>query len=108
MALSHDMMVAIGSNIRKQRNDLGLTIESVAERICVTPSYLGLIERGHKLPSTETLILIAEALNVGLDTIVFGNSAPANLTNIILMLKDLDSSDIERIERMIKAYVSAT
>lgn len=106
MALSHDMMVAIGGNIRKLRNDLGLTIERVAERACVSPPYLGLIERGHKLPSTETLILIAEALNVGLDAIVYGDSAPASLTNIMFMLKDLDSHEIARIERMLRAYIS--
>lgn len=46
------------------RSKLGLTRAQVAVRARVSSSYLGMLERGERLPSLEQLLHFAEVLNV--------------------------------------------
>ena len=41
-------LVTLGSNIKKYRQQHNLTIEGLAEIDSLSPSYLGLIERGQR------------------------------------------------------------
>tara|TARA_R110000787_G_scaffold110809_13_gene219626 strand:+ start:4126 stop:4470 length:345 start_codon:yes stop_codon:yes gene_type:complete len=62
----------IAAAIRAARRARGLTQENLAERINRTSASLSNLERAHALPSLDTLILIAEALDVPLDALVQG------------------------------------
>lgn len=55
---------ALGQAIRQLRDKQGLTQEAVAHEAGVTASTYGLIERGQTNPTWETVIGIAEALEV--------------------------------------------
>lgn len=57
----------LGQRIRKQRTLQGWTQEALAERIGVSTSFVGHIERGSRKASLETLVSVANALNVSLD-----------------------------------------
>lgn len=59
------MKSKIGTVIRRKRKELGYTQERLAERVGVTPSYIGQIERGHTYPSFEVLANIT--LNLAID-----------------------------------------
>ena len=61
---------SIGRNIRKYRLMKKLRQEDLAERTNLTNNYIGAIERGEKLPSLETLIVIINALGVSADMIL--------------------------------------
>ena len=61
---------SIGRNIRKYRLLKKLRQEDLAERTNLTNNYIGAIERGEKLPSLETLIVIINALGVSADMIL--------------------------------------
>ena len=52
----------LGSNIRAFRNDLGFSLERLAEKVDTAANYLGLIERGKKFPSAKMIERIAAAL----------------------------------------------
>lgn len=54
----------IGKNIRKYRQ------EDLAERAGLTTNYIGMVERGEKIPSLETFIKILNALEVSADMIL--------------------------------------
>ena len=62
--------VAMGRRIRRKRQEMGLTQGELASRLNISLSYYGHIERGSRTPSLETLIIIANALNVGADYIL--------------------------------------
>ena len=49
---------SIGKNIRKYRTAKGLRQEDIAERAGLSTNYVGMIERGEKIPSLETFINI--------------------------------------------------
>lgn len=53
----------LGARVREIRLKKGLTQEKLAEICDISPSYIGIIERGDKKLSVETLVKIASALD---------------------------------------------
>ena len=61
---------SIGKRIRKYREAKGWRQEDFAERIGLSVTYTGMIERGEKVPKLETFITIANALEVSADLLL--------------------------------------
>ena len=61
---------SIGKNIRKYRLMKKLRQEDLAEKAGLSINYVGAIERGEKVPSLETLLVIINALGVSADMIL--------------------------------------
>ena len=49
---------SIGINIRKFRTEKKLRQEDLAERAGLSANYIGMVERGEKIPSLESFISI--------------------------------------------------
>lgn len=60
----------IGKNIRKFREIKKLRQEDLAEKTDLTTNYIGMIERGEKIPSLETFINILNSLGVSVDMVL--------------------------------------
>lgn len=60
----------IGKNIRKFRKIKKLRQEDLAEKTDLTTNYIGMIERGEKIPSLETFINILNSLGVSADMVL--------------------------------------
>ena len=60
----------IGKNLRTYRKQRTLTQEQLAERAGLSPNYIGILERGEKLPSLETLLTLLNQLNVSADMVL--------------------------------------
>ena len=60
----------IGKNIRKFREIKKLRQEDLAEKTDSTTNYIGMIERGEKIPSLETFINILNSLGVSADMVL--------------------------------------
>lgn len=54
----------MGSRIRAVRRQQSLTQEHLAEKIGISASFLGHIERGTRVASLETLVALCNELNV--------------------------------------------
>ena len=61
---------AIGGRIRQGRNSRGWTLDQLAERSGVSRRMLVSIEQGSANPSIATLLLISDALGIGLPALV--------------------------------------
>lgn len=64
----------IGKRIATRRNRLGLTQEKLSERIGSSPSYISNIERAVSIPSTETIMKLAFALDTTPDDFLVGTT----------------------------------
>ena len=64
----------IGKRIRKRRLELGYTQEALAEKVDVTDTYIGAIERSTSKCSIETIAKIAKALDLNMDYLLFGTN----------------------------------
>lgn len=60
----------IGKNIRKHRLAKKFRQEDLAESTGLTANYIGMVERGEKIPSLETFINILNALEVSADMVL--------------------------------------
>ena len=66
-------LTRIGGRIRQARIDASLTIKELSERIDVSNTYLGMIERGERKPPATLLECIAEAANKPIDWLQNGD-----------------------------------
>ncbi len=65
--IKSDVRCHIGEKIREVRERKGITLKSVAQAIGVSESLLSQIERNRVSPSLDTLISIADVLEIDLD-----------------------------------------
>ncbi|NLO85208.1 MAG: helix-turn-helix transcriptional regulator [Clostridiales bacterium] len=65
--------VDLGRRIRKQRTSLGWTQEALAEKIGVSTSFVGHVERGSRKASLETIVALSNSLGVSLDYLLAGS-----------------------------------
>ncbi len=63
----------LGKQIRKCRKEKHYTLEQLAEILDVSTTFIGQIERAKGIPSLETLVKIANALEVSTDSLLFGD-----------------------------------
>jgi len=59
-----DILKKLGKRIREERKIKGLTQEKLAEKVELTPVYIGYIETGKQAPYLKTLERIAKSLGV--------------------------------------------
>ena len=59
--------IDLGRRVRKQRVSLDWTQEQLAEKVGVSTSFVGHVERGSRKASLETRVALANALHVGVD-----------------------------------------
>lgn len=85
----------IGKNIRKYRLLKKLRQEDLAEKAGLSINYVGAIERGEKLPSLETLLVIINALGVSADMILADVIDTGYLVKDSLLAEKLDKLSTE-------------
>lgn len=57
----------LGKRIREVRRQAGITQEKLAEKMGISASYLGHVERGTRIASLETVVAACNALQVSMD-----------------------------------------
>lgn len=67
----------IGARIRARREARGLSQAKLAELVDVTPNFIGMLERGEKMPTVARLVAMAEVLGTKPGALL-GDEAPAD------------------------------
>ena len=78
----------LGKCIQRCRKQLDLTQAGAAERAGIDTTYFSQVERGVKLPSLKTLVVISEALQVTPD-VLLGLKKPARDDALLKELRDI-------------------
>ena len=65
--------VDLGKRVRARRTELNWTQERLAQEIGVSTSFIGHIERGSRKASMETLVLLANAMQISTDQLLGGS-----------------------------------
>jgi len=65
--------VDLGKRVRARRTELNWTQERLAQEIGVSTSFIGHIERGSRKASIDTLVLLANAMQVSADVLLKGS-----------------------------------
>ena len=100
----------IGNRIKTARKAKGLSQSELSELIDKSVGYMSYIETGSKKPSLETLIQIANALDVTIDELLSDNLAaasPVSNTQINQLLSDCSAFEKRVILLSIKSIKEA-
>ena len=97
--------IEIGGRIRKCREALGYSRETLAEKADLARSFLGTIELGSF--TAESLVKICHALGVSADYILFGKEEHGDLSTVNAMLSGLDPEYLPYVEEMLRSYIKA-
>ena len=101
--------VLLGKNIKKFRAQAGLKQEALAEIVGCSDRHIGKIENGQNVPSLDLIVGIANALDVGVDQLVYGDLS--NRTNyfiqeLVTYIDEFDDKDKLTALSMVKSLVS--
>ena len=99
---------SIGKRIRKYREAKGWRQEDFAERIGLSVTYTGMIERGEKVPKLETFITIANVLEVSADLVlvdVLSTGYNVKSSEMTEEISSLSPSERDRIYSVVNAMI---
>ena len=68
----------LGQRIALQRKKLGISQADLAQRLCISPSAVGMYEQGRREPSNAILIDLSKELHVSIDYLLTGHNWPPN------------------------------
>ena len=100
---------SIGMNIRKYRMSKNLRQEDIAERSGLSTNYIGMIERGEKIPSLEKFIDIANALHVSADQLlsdVLDTGYIVKTSMLTERISGLSPEERERVYAVLEAMIA--
>ncbi|WP_295801001.1 helix-turn-helix domain-containing protein [uncultured Treponema sp.] len=94
-----DILLVLGSNIRKIRKEFGWTQADLAEKSGISVPFMTQIELGRKSASLEVVQNIAAALNISYKQLFEENIAASNQekTNLSLLEQNIASSVVKKI-----------
>lgn len=98
----------IGKNIKKYRIENKLRQEDLAEKTGLSSNYIGMVERGEKIPSLETFISILNALEISADMVLADVLKQGYVVKNSLFsenMQKLSQEDRERIYLVIEALI---
>ena len=98
----------IGKNIRKYRLAKKLRQEDLAEKAGLSANYIGMVERGEKIPSLETFITILNALDVSSDMVLADVVSTGYIVKNSMLnekLSKLSNDDREKIYEVIDILI---
>ncbi|MFI6532841.1 helix-turn-helix domain-containing protein [Nonomuraea sp. NPDC050547] len=83
-----DLAGAFGGNVRRRREEAGLTLEQLSTRSSVSRAMLSKVERGEKSPTIGVASRIAHALDASLSDLVGAPAAAASGVAIVMRKND--------------------
>ena len=90
MTISNRFLKEIGKNLRKIREEKRISQKELASTMKVAQTQYGKVERGIVAPSLKTLLMVAQALNVSLDVIIYGKQRYVSNDNQEVIIPDAE------------------
>ena len=89
-------------NLKEYRKKCGFTQAQLAEKVKVTPNYIGMLEMGRNFPATDLIERIAKALNIEMYELFVESHSPTK------ELEKLRQDIIDEIKKTITETVIQT
>lgn len=102
-----DINILVGANIKREREQAGLTQETFSEMIGLGPKSVSAIERGTVGVSLETLKKICTVLSVSCDALLFDAVPKNNTSGIASRLERLTPKQYKIAESMLSNLLEA-
>lgn len=100
---------AFGKQLQRYRERAGYSQEALAEQIECSTIFISYIERGEKSPSLNTLVKLANVLNISVDILLgkeLKNYTSEKLKHIESQLNNLPSLEQQKVPDIIDSVVA--
>jgi transcriptional regulator with XRE-family HTH domain len=103
----HNKPETLGHIIKTARENAGITIEALANKVDITERYLYRIENEGKKPSFDVLHKLVRELNISTDSIFYPEkpSKDSEVENLLRMLSACDERSLEVVKATAKALI---
>ena len=88
----------IGARIQKYRLDKNMTQEELGEIIGTDQKYVSRLEGGHHNTSFSTIVSIAKALNIPIDSFVADYDNSSDESNLYLILDEIRGMNPKQLD----------
>lgn len=105
---ANDLGVLLGGRLRERRDAIGWSQAQLAEAVGVTPNYVGVIERGEKLPTLEVLEAASRALGVTVGALLADDAPDAWADQAVALAQAVPASQRGLVLAVLRAIVAET
>lgn len=95
-------LTLLGNRIRVAREKKGITQEELAERVNISPSHISVIERGVKTVRIDTVVRIANELDVSADYLLQDLVKRSRESQLLSSIMNLPETDRSRLLNAVK------
>ena len=104
--MEKQQLYEIGQRLRKQRTDLGLTREKMAELADIGTGYYSQLEVGTSQMSIDTLVKISTATHLPMEYILFGTGfTPGDPSDVMDLLARCTERELKLAKEMLKLFL---
>ena len=93
---------SFGKRIRAWRLELGLTQNEIGKRAGIDPSAIAHYESGRRTPSFESIVRLARAFDVTIDSFFGIENTQPRIKN----LSQLDLKEVEIVQRVVDGFLA--
>ena len=90
-------LIAFGNRVRAARERLGITQEDLAARVGMNPRHMSIVERGVKVPRMDTVVKLANELDVSADYLLQDSVAQSRNNQLLSSIMDLPEKERDRL-----------
>lgn len=90
----------VGNRIQRFRLENKMTQEALAERIGSTQKYISSLEAGNHRSHFDTMVAIARALNISIDSLVADYDDSTDESTLKLILDDIRGMDKKQLDML--------
>lgn len=106
--MSSPLLEGVAARLKRRREELGLTQTEVGARAGIAAASVSHFETGQRLPSLESLMKLADALSLSVDTLLGRAAAPsaaAEVDPIFLRASRTDAQTLGVLRRVTAALL---
>lgn len=97
----------LGDNLKRIREDRGISQSELAERCGMSTGQISKMETGaQKNPHIETVVAISTALGVSMEELVFGTEGPNGMKYMLAAIESLPTDKQKTVKELIAAFVA--
>ena len=90
-------IIAFGNRVRAARECLGITQEDLAARVGMSPSHMSIVERGVKVPRMDTVVKLANELDVSADFLLQDSITQSRNNQLLSSIMELPERERDRL-----------
>ena len=90
-------IIAFGNRVRAARERLGITQEDLAARVGMSPSHVSIVERGVKVPRMDTVVKLANELDVSADYLLQDSINQSRNNQLLTSIMELPERERDRL-----------